>query len=96
VYGFDCSGYTLYSFWKGAGIDIGPNTGSQWNVGRRLPYSQRRPGDLIFWFEGGTSTHVAIYVGNDRMLEAAPPRGTGSVHETAVYGSHSQVVRVIG
>jgi NlpC/P60 family len=96
VYGFDCSGYTLYAFWHGAGINIGPNTGSQWNAGRRLPYSQRKPGDLIFWFEGGTSTHVAIYLGNDRMLEAAPPRGTGSVHETAVYGSHTQVVRVIG
>ncbi|MCW2643497.1 MAG: peptidoglycan endopeptidase [Dactylosporangium sp.] len=96
VYGFDCSGYTLYAFWHGAGIDVGPNTGSQWNVGRRLPYSQRQPGDLIFWFSGGTSTHVAIYLGNDRMLEAAPPRGTGSVHETAVYGSHSEVVRVIG
>jgi cell wall-associated NlpC family hydrolase len=96
VYGFDCSGYTLYAFWHGAGIDIGPNTGSQWNVGRRLSYSQRQPGDLIFWFSGGTSTHVAIYLGNDRMLEAAPPRGTASVHETAVYGSHSEVVRVIG
>jgi len=42
------------------------------------------------------SVHVAIYLGDNKMLEAAPPRGTSSVHETTVYGSHAQVVRVIG
>ena len=95
-YGFDCSGYTLYAFWSGAGINIGPNTGSQYGAGRRLPYSQRKPGDLIFWFSGGVSVHVAIYLGDNEMLEAAPPRGSGSVHRTSVYGSHAEVVRVIG
>jgi len=95
-YGFDCSGYTLYAYWSGAGVDIGPNTGSQYNAGRRLPYSQRRPGDLIFWFSGGVTVHVAIYLGDNEMLEAAPPRGSGSVHRTSVYGSHAEVVRVIG
>jgi cell wall-associated NlpC family hydrolase len=81
-YGFDCSGYTLYAYWYGAG--------------RRLPYSQRKPGDLIFWFSGGVPVHVAIYLGDNEMLEAAPPRGSGSVHRTSVYGSHAEVVRVIG
>jgi NlpC/P60 family len=95
-YGFDCSGYTLYAYWAGAGIDIGPNTGSQWSSGRVLPYSQRKPGDLIFWFSGGVSVHVAIYLGDNQMLEAAPPRGSSSVHQTSVYGSHASVVRVIG
>lgn len=28
-FGFDCSGYTLYAFWKGAGVDIGANTTAQ-------------------------------------------------------------------
>ncbi|MEV6965588.1 NlpC/P60 family protein [Hamadaea sp. NPDC051192] len=94
-YGFDCSGYTLYAYWVGAGVDIGPNTGSQWGSGRVLPYSQRKPGDLIFWFSGGVSVHVAIYLGNNQMLEAAPPRGSSSVHQTSVYGSHASVVRVL-
>ena len=31
--------------------------------------SERRRGDLIFW-EG----HVAIYLGDDRVIEAVPPR----------------------
>jgi len=61
-----------------------------------LSYSQRKPGDLIFWFSGGVSVHVAIYLGNNQMLEAAPPRGSSSVHQTSVYGSHASVVRVVG
>lgn len=97
VYGLDCSGLTLYAYWHGAGVNIGPNTTSQYNAGRRLSYSEHQPGDLLFWAtSSGTTTHVAIYLGAGRMLEAAPPRGTDSVHEIAVYGSHSEVVRVIG
>jgi hypothetical protein len=34
-----------------------------------------------------TTTHVAIYLGNDQILEAAPPRDTSSVHIAAL-GSH--------
>jgi cell wall-associated NlpC family hydrolase len=98
-FGYDCSGYTLYAFWQGAGVDIGAYTGAQYGAGRRVPYAERQPGDLIFWGSSPTdTTHVAIYLGNDRILEAAPPRGTGSVHETAVYGSTrlGSVVRVLG
>jgi hypothetical protein len=28
------------------------------------------------------------------MIEAAPPRGTSSVHVTSVYGSHSYAIRI--
>ncbi|MBA8809504.1 cell wall-associated NlpC family hydrolase, partial [Promicromonospora sukumoe] len=30
--------------------------------------------------------HVAIYLGNGQMVEAAPPRNSTSVHVTNVYG----------
>jgi cell wall-associated NlpC family hydrolase len=95
--GFDCSGYTLYAYWKGAGIDIGGYTGAQYSTGRRVPYAERRPGDLIFWGTEGVTSHVAIYLGDDRMLEAAPPRGSDSVHEIPVYSRNRfpSVVRVI-
>jgi cell wall-associated NlpC family hydrolase len=96
VYGFDCSGYTEYAFWAGAGVDIGEDTNHQSYHGRVLSYSDRQAGDLLFWGSQGNTDHVAIYLGGGEMLEAAPPRGTGSVHETAVYGSHSYVVRIFG
>lgn len=95
-FGYDCSGLTQYAFWKGAHIDIGGWTGPQWSSGKKIPYRDRRPGDLLFWGSGNATTHVAIYIGGGKMIEAAPPRGTHSVHVTNVYGTHSVVIRVIG
>lgn len=95
VYGFDCSGYTEYAYWAGAGIDIGTYVGAQLNHTQAVPWSNRQRGDLVIWFNSsGATTHVAIYLGNDQILEAAPPRGTGSVHQTSVYGTHAYAYRV--
>ncbi len=94
-FGYDCSGLTQYAFWKGAHIDIGTVTSIQWNKGKKYPWSQRKVGDLLFWGTGAGTTHVAIYIGSGKMIEAAPPRGKYSVHVTNVYGSHSTVIRVI-
>jgi hypothetical protein len=94
-FGFDCSGFTQYIFWAGAGIDIGPATGYQVNKGTRVSYSNLQIGDLLFWGDTGSTTHVAIYIGSGKMIEAAPPRGTTSVHVISVYGSHSYAIRIL-
>ncbi|MGI8881712.1 MAG: C40 family peptidase [Jatrophihabitans sp.] len=94
-YGYDCSGLTQYAFWQGAHIDIGTVTSIQWTKGKQYPWSQRKVGDLLFWGTGSSTTHVAIYIGDGKMIEAAPPPGKNSVHVTSVYGSHNTVIRVI-
>ncbi len=66
--GFDCSGLVLYSF-AGVGIKLPHYSGSQYNLGRKIPSSQMRRGDVIFYGPGG-SQHVTIYLGNGQMLEA--------------------------
>jgi cell wall-associated NlpC family hydrolase len=40
----------------------------------RVPLYALKPGDLLFYGRGGGS-HVAMYIGNRRMIEAAS-RGT--------------------
>jgi hypothetical protein len=88
-HGYDCSGLTLYAFWKGAGLDIGTWTGEQYRGGTKVSLDALQPGDLIFWGRGDDSqstTHVALYVGNNEIIEAAPPRDGNSVHVTRVYG----------
>ncbi|MCH9641932.1 MAG: NlpC/P60 family peptidoglycan endopeptidase RipA [Actinomycetia bacterium] len=72
--GFDCSGLMLYMF-AGIGIKLDHYSGSQYNAGRKVPSSQMRRGDMIFWGPNG-SQHVAMYLGNGQMLEAPY---TGSV-----------------
>ncbi|MET0783507.1 MAG: NlpC/P60 family protein, partial [Leifsonia flava] len=72
---WDCSGLTKAAY-AAAGSYIGTHsaTNQYWTMagqGRLVPYSQRQRGDLIFWGSGGDYYHVAIYLGGDRILEAA-------------------------
>jgi peptidoglycan DL-endopeptidase RipA len=68
ITGFDCSGLVLYSF-AGVGIKLPHYSGSQYNMGRKVPTAQMRRGDVIFYGPGG-SQHVTIYLGQGQMLEA--------------------------
>jgi peptidoglycan DL-endopeptidase RipA len=68
ITGFDCSGLVLYSF-AGVGIKLPHYSGNQYNMGRKIPSSQMRRGDVIFYGPGG-SQHVTIYLGDGQMLEA--------------------------
>jgi cell wall-associated NlpC family hydrolase/predicted nucleic acid-binding Zn-ribbon protein len=68
ITGFDCSGLVLYSF-AGVGIKLPHYSGSQYNLGRKIPAAMMRRGDVIFYGPGG-SQHVTIYLGNGQMLEA--------------------------
>jgi cell wall-associated NlpC family hydrolase len=67
--GFDCSGLTRYAF-AGVGVLIPKYSGDQYNTGRKVPVSQAKRGDLLFWGPGG-SQHVALYLGGGKMLEAS-------------------------
>jgi cell wall-associated NlpC family hydrolase len=66
--GFDCSGLILYAF-AGVGIKLPHYSGAQYDLGRKIPASQMRRGDVIFYGPGG-SQHVTLYLGQGQMLEA--------------------------
>ncbi|MEJ2887441.1 NlpC/P60 family protein [Actinomycetospora aeridis] len=70
--GFDCSGLMIYAF-AGAGKELPHYSGYQADAGDRIPLEQRRPGDLLFWADddgAGAVHHVALYLGDDQMVEA--------------------------
>lgn len=68
--GFDCSGLMLYAF-NGAGVALPRVARSQSNVGRKVPLSDMRPGDMVFYQNGSAPIHhVAMYIGNSKMIEA--------------------------
>jgi len=66
--GFDCSGIVLYAF-AGVGIKLPHYSGDQYHAGRKIPSSQMRRGDLIF-YGPNASQHEALYLGQGVMLEA--------------------------
>lgn len=69
---YDCSGLTM-SAWRQAGISLPHYSRSQYSVTRRIPLSQARPGDLVFYFGSGAH-HVGLYIGGGKMVHAANPR----------------------
>ncbi len=73
--GYDCSGFTQFSY-AGVGVLIPKYSGDQYNTGRKVPISQAKRGDLLFWGPGG-SQHVAMYLGGGQMLEVLGKRWKG-------------------
>ena len=79
---WDCSGLTKASY-ASVGVYIGIHSSTdQYNYmkaqGRLVPRDQWQRGDLLFYSDGGSATnprkyHVAIYLGNGKMIEAPNP-----------------------
>ena len=91
--GFDCSGLILYAF-AGAGIKLPHYSGSQYQMGRQIPSAQMRRGDVIFYGPGG-SQHVALYLGNNQMIEAPYTGATVRIAPVRTGGMTPFVVRYI-
>ncbi len=91
--GFDCSGLILYAF-AGVGIKLPHYSGSQYDMGRKIPSSQMRRGDVIFYGPGG-SQHVTLYLGNGQMLEAPFTGSHVKVSPVRTSGMTPYVVRYI-
>ena len=75
--GFDCSGFVQYLFHRN-GIQLPRTSRQQATAGIRLPprLDRMKPGDLMLFSSKGLGVdHVAIYVGNNRMLHASAGAG---------------------
>ncbi|MGH3914472.1 MAG: NlpC/P60 family protein [Pseudonocardiaceae bacterium] len=83
--GFDCSGLIIYAFAAALGYSLPHYSGAQYEAGRHVSVEHKRPGDLLFWGSSGRIHHVALYLGNEQMIEA--PYSGSAVRVTAVrYG----------
>lgn len=91
--GFDCSGLILYAF-AGVGIKLPHYSGSQYNMGRKIPTAQMRRGDVIFYGPGG-SQHVTLYLGQGQMLEAPYTGSNVKISPVRTSGMTPYVIRYI-
>jgi cell wall-associated NlpC family hydrolase len=74
AFAFDCSGFT-HTIYKAHGLVIPRDARDQANRGTAVPRARLKRGDLVFYARNGRVHHVAMYVGNGRMIEA---RRTGT------------------
>ncbi len=67
--GADCSGFTQ-SVLKYFGISIPRTSRAQAASGKRVDIDNIKPGDLIFYRKNGVINHVALYIGNGKVISA--------------------------
>lgn len=93
--GADCSGFTM-SVMKNFGISLPHYSGSQAKSGKRIKSSEMRPGDVVFYGNSrGKINHVAMYIGNGQVINAASRR-SGIKISTWNYRTPICIVDVIG
>lgn len=66
---FDCSGLTGYAH-EQVGIDLPRTSDAQRDATPYVAQSDKQPGDLIFFADGGDVYHVAIYAGDGKIWTA--------------------------
>ena len=71
--GADCSGF-VQSVFRDCGISIGRSSRDQAAGGTAIAVSDVQPGDLLFYSNGGSINHVALYIGNGQVVHASNPR----------------------
>ncbi len=71
--GADCSGF-VQSVFRDCGISIGRSSRDQAAGGTAISVSDIQPGDLLFYSNGGSINHVALYIGNGQVVHASNPR----------------------
>ena len=91
--GTDCSGFTM-SIYNHFGISISRTSSAQANNGTTISSSQAKPGDLVFYSNGGGINHVAMYIGNGQVIHASNPR-SGIKISNMNYRTPVKAVRIL-
>lgn len=87
--GTDCSGFTK-SVYKHFGISLPHSSSAQRRVGHKVSWGNKKPGDIICY-----SGHVAIYIGNNKIIHASNPRSGIKISKYIKYRSVLCVRRVL-
>jgi len=67
---WDCSGLTMRAF-QTAGVSLPHSSRVQVKYGKSIAYANVKPGDLLFF--GKPISHVSIYMGGGKMVQAPRP-----------------------
>jgi cell wall-associated NlpC family hydrolase len=69
---WDCSGLTMRAFGT-AGVSLPHSAAAQARYGKKIPLSQLKPGDLVFFGRNRYISHVGIFLSKGLMVNAPRP-----------------------
>lgn len=96
---FDCSGFTKYVYKKAINLSLPRQSKDQAKVGTTVSRQNIRKGDLLFFKTNGRSiSHVAIYMGDGKMIHAVNEDKDiqiDSIHDSYWKRTYSHAQRVI-
>ncbi|UUV35869.1 NlpC/P60 family protein [Amycolatopsis roodepoortensis] len=96
---FDCSGLTSWAY-KQAGVSLPRTSRQQYTAGKPVSLSQLMPGDLLFYDDGTGNPaaihHVAIYVGEGKMVDAPTEGQVVDVRSSKGDGHLMGARRIVG
>ena len=88
--GFDCSGLTYYA-WKQAGVTLPRSSSAQYSWATKIKRADLKPGDLVFYAAGSTVSHVALYAGNGKIIQARKPGIPAGEYDLATWWTSNLV-----
>ena len=83
---YDCSGLVEASY-AAAGVSIPRTSQEQYKHGQVVAAGARQPGDLVFYNSSTAPSHVALYLGNNQIIESLKP-GTFIRIDSVTYPGH--------
>lgn len=92
--GVDCSGFTKYILQNAAGVSLPHSSTAQSGYGEKISANQLRPGDLLFYGGKGYINHVAMYIGDGKVVHASSAK-TGIKISQYNYRSPVKMVNVL-
>lgn len=84
--GVDCVGF-VQAIYRLYGVKLSPYLGRE---GYHVSYANAQPGDILIF-----PTHVAIYIGNGRLVHAANPRADICTDKVSTIGKVEDVRRIV-
>lgn len=93
--GVDCSGFIKYVMQHSAGVSMTRSSTSQSKQGTAISASEMQPGDLLFYGNGSSINHVAMYIGDGKVVHASTEK-TGIKTSPWNYRTPVKIVNVLG
>lgn len=92
--GADCSGFTQ-AVYRDQGISIPRTSRSQAAGGKKIALDKIKPADLIFYKKKGIINHVALYIGDGKVISAGSTN-TGTQIRDYDYRTPCKAVTYLG